>query len=675
MAQKVKPPSDFEDEAAFLAHCRKTIALDMQADKKNRDAALEDMKFLVGEQWDPAAKAKREGAKKPALTFNRLIAFLAQVLGNRRLNETLIQVVPDHGGTKEVAKIRQGLIRNIQKVSRADVAYDKAHENQVSCGIGNFRVTLEYAHDDVFEQDIRIGAIVNALAVIWDRMSVEPTGEDADHVTVFDSLPKELYKRKYPGAQISDAQIDTTLMGELLSEGWIEGETVRVAAYWRMLSRMDTLALFKDGSVRSVVGRPPEEWVGEVVQREDGSPVIRESPRKYAQLYVMSGTALLEGPYELPVDSVPVFRVPGWEINVGDERHRFGLVRWLKDPIRLQNYWRSVIAEKLTQAPKATWIARLSAVIGREKEWRDSHLSDSSLLVFNDDAAEAPQRVPPIQIEQALLTEAATSVQDIKDISNIHEASLGQQSNEVSGKAIIARQRVGELGTVIYQDLLNLAIERCGRLCNQLIPVVYDTPRTVKIIGSDDKEVLVAINGGAMNPDAIDITLGKYAVSVTTGPSYTTKRIESSEAMLNMVNAMPQTMAAAADKIVAAQDWPDAEDIARRLRRGLPPGMVLPDDMTEEEKAEAQQQNKVNTALAQHATEAADLALAKSRAEVKELDAKAELLRAQAEAIPDKTRIAAAKEHSTDVSRRLNDSLKAIETAHAGDDVNDNAGD
>lgn len=646
----------------------------MRADKKNRDAALEDMKFLVGEQWDPAAKAKREGAKKPALTFNRLIAFLAQVLGNRRLNETLIQVVPDQGGTKEIAKIRQGLIRNIQKVSRADVAYDKAHENQVSCGIGNFRVTLEYAFDDVFEQDIRIGAIVNALAVIWDRMSVDPTGMDADHVTVFDTVPKELYKKKYPWAQVSDAQIDSTLMGELLSEGWIEGETVRVAAYWRMLSRMDTLALYADGSVRSIAGKKPEEWVNDVVQREDGSPVIRESPRKYAQLYVMSGTALLEGPYELPIFRVPVFRVPGWEINVGEERHRFGLVRWLKDPIRLQNYWRSVIAEKLTQAPKATWIARLSAIIGREKEWRDSHLSDSSLLVFNDDAAEAPQRVPPIQIEQALLTEAATSVQDIKDISNLHEASLGQQSNEVSGKAIIARQRVGELGTVIYQDLLNLAIEQCGMVCNQLIPVVYDTPRTVKIIGSDDKEVLVAINGGAMNPDAMDITVGKYAVSVTTGPSYTTKRIEASESMLNMVNAMPQTMAVAADKIVEAQDWPGSEDISRRLRAGLPPGVVSEDDMTDQEKANAQQQNQVNQQLAQHAAQSADIALEKARAEVRELTAKGDLLAAQAAAIPDKTRIAAAKEHAADKSRALNDTLKAIETAHAGDEPSDNAG-
>jgi hypothetical protein len=49
--------------------------------------------------------------------------------------------------------------------------------------------------------------------------------------------------------------------------------------------------------------------------------------------------------------------VPGWEITIGEWKHRFGLIRFLKDPMRLHNFWRSVWAEKLMQSPRAVWLA------------------------------------------------------------------------------------------------------------------------------------------------------------------------------------------------------------------------------------------------------------------------------------------------------------------------------
>ena len=303
---------------------------------------------------------------------------------------------------------------------------------------------------------------------------------------------------------------------------------------------------------------------------------------------IFTALDLLEGPYKLPIDRVPVFRVPGWEINVGNEKNRFGLIRFLKDPQRLHNYWRSIIAEKLMLTPKGNLVASDEAVDGREKEWRESHLTDDPLLVYNAESGQPPQRIEASQIESGLLEQAGASAQDLRDISNLHEASLGITSNEVSGKAILARQRVGETGTVIYQDNLDLAIEECGRVINQLIPFVYDTTRTIKVLGSEEEDFERVVINDTTNENSVDITAGKYSVSSVTGPSTVTKRVEAAESMLNMVNAMPQTMAIAADKIVEAQDWPGAEEIARRLRQTLPPGMISIDDMSPEQQQQAQ---------------------------------------------------------------------------------------
>jgi hypothetical protein len=211
----------------------------------------------------------------------------------------------------------------------------------------------------------------------------------------------------------------------------------------------------------------------------------------------------------------------------------------------------------------------------------------------------------------------------------------------------MARQRVGEVGTVIYDDNLNAAIEECGKVINHLIPFVYDTPRTVKVLGADLRtEQLVRVNDDG-DPGSVDITLGKYSATVTTGPSYTTRRVESREEMMAMVNAMPQTMAVAADKIVEAQDWPGAEEIARRLRTQLPAGMVSEQDMDEaqlQQQQAAAQQAQAQAELQQQllqleiADKQADLALkqigvAEKQAKIVEAQARAQQAIATAEKV------------------------------------------
>lgn len=589
---------------SFLRFIRETYNDDFTGDSENREAALEDLKFLAGDQWPDKIRRKRINKGKPVMTLNRLPAFVGLVVNQRRANEASIHVLPDEGGDKEVAEIRQGLIRSIEKQSRASHAYNTAHLNQVACGDGAFKVCLEYADDDVFEQVIRIEAIPNAMAVVWDRMSVEPTGRDAGHCFVEDYMTTREFKEAYPDAKVTDFVSDPVMASEARGQGWFVNNTVRVVDFWRMRSELRTLALVGifdeqtgqptgDTEVIDVTDMGPSEWQPRVVVNPaTREPYVRRSRVRYTESYTTNGIELLGGPYRMPIPRVPVFRAVGWEVYIGQRVERFGLVRFLKDPQRMHNYWRSIVVEKLMQSPRAKWMAPSTAVEGREKDFRNSANSDDPLLIYNGESGTPPQLMPPVQMEQALIQEAGMAAQDIRDISNLHEASLGMAGNEVSGKAITARQEIGETGVAIYQDNLNAAIEECGRVINRLIPYVYDTARKVRILGTDDKEQLASIN----SDNGIDITEGRYDVTIVTGPSYATKRRQASESMLNMVNAAPDTLAVALDKIIEAQDWPGSEEIARRLRMNLPAGMVSEDEMSDEEKqqqaAMAEQQAK-----------------------------------------------------------------------------------
>lgn len=620
-------PKGYDSEQEFLQEMRTLFNEDWDYDRENREAAVEDAKFVTGDQWDERARQRRIRDRRPVLTINRLPAYIGQIVGNRRLNQTDIKVAPDIGGTKDVANIREGLIRNIEKVSRADRVYDNALQNSAIGGIGNFKIELDYADDDVFEQDIFIRPIPNPLSVVWDRHHDDPTGADAERAFEVYTLSRKDFNRAYPNAAPADLTLDSIFMTDLIQNGWVTIDDVRIVYYWRMVKEPATFALMLDGSVVDVTDVPFERYIDQVQLDQFGEPYIRDRHKTYAELYICTAVNILEGPYRLPIKRVPIFRVPGYEIDVSERRERFGVVRFAKDPQRLHNYWRSVIVEKLMLSPRARWMASKEAVVGLEQQWRRAHRTNDPLLVYNGDAATPPQYVQPVPIEQSLLTESDLAVQDMRDVTNMHEASLGQTSNEVSGRAIRARQAVGELGTVVYTDNLNNAIEEAGMVINDLIPITYDTPRHLKILGEDRKTTeLVEVN----QPGLHDVTLGKYAVTTVTGPSYATRRMEAQDNMLNMVNAMPQILGVAADLIIENQDWPGAAEIAARLRKQIPPNLIGEENLTEKELADLQAAQQAQAAEQQQQQQLFQLQLDRAEAEIEEIESRADLTQAQA---------------------------------------------
>jgi len=271
------------------------------------------------------------------------------------------------------------------------------------------------------------------------------------------------------------------------------------------------------------------------------------------------------------------------------------MIRWMKDAVRMKNYFRSVAAEQLGYAPKAKWMVTASAVEGREDEIRQAHTKRDPLMIFNDEAVFG-QNVLPVQppgIESALLNEANVNTQDMKDVTGIHDASLGIRSNETSGRAIMARQREGDVANLQFHDNGNASILECGDVINQLLPQIYDGKRIIRGIGEDEKTKFVKIND-PYDPEAIDMSIGKFDVALSTGTSYTTKRVEAAQAMMDAIQVWPQLMSVAGDLVAKAQDWPGADKLAERLKKTIPPQFLEEDDedamgITPEQLQELQQ--------------------------------------------------------------------------------------
>lgn len=601
-------PGESDAEIHALALERADAAWAAEVD--NIAAGREDQRFYAGEQWPDNAKLARDQEGRPVLTINRLPSFGRQITGDIRKDTPAIRVLPQKDATQEKADIFTGLIRSIEQRSFAKAAYVQAVDNAMQTGHGAFRILTEYADDDVFEQEIRIKRIQDPFGALFDPTATEPTKEDGAYAFVFDDMAIEAFEKEYPKARL-DGFPTPPAQGALV---WKTEKTIRVAEYWYKKPVTRTLQLLSDGTTRFADELPegtdakpkpigdetqslgPEPQEAPQEQHLEGEPqseavqVVNERRVQTVEIWqcIINGAEVLRKPQRWAGKYIPIVPVLGEEIRMDGRTIRKGLVRDARDPQQVLNYAITAQTEAAGMAPKAPFVGTVKQFEGYEHVWAQAGAKNNAYLPYNADpnAPGAPQRVAPVPTQPGLGELVMQASQHLKEITGIFDASLGAPSNEKSGKAILARQREGDTSTFYFVDNLATAIAYAGRILIDLIPKIYDTQRVVRILKEDGTGDMVEINKpmppqaqlikdrqmlDAIKADLNDITVGKYDVTVSTGPGYATKRAEAANSISQLVQGFPQVMQVAGDLLIKSMDIPYAEEIAARLERMIPP--------------------------------------------------------------------------------------------------------
>jgi hypothetical protein len=275
----------------------------------------------------------------------------------------------------------------------------------------------------------------------------------------------------------------------------------------------------------------------------------------------------------------------------------------------MYNYWVSQEAEMLALAPKAPFIGYGGQFEGYEDKWKTANTNNWPYLEVNPDVTDGqgnmlplPQRAQPPMASSGLLQAKSGASEDIKSTTGQYNASLGMGSNERSGKAILARQKEGDVGTYHYGDNLARGVRHIARQLVDLIPKIYDTQRIARVIGEDGETKMAKINPEQQEPvkEIVDDqgiviekiynpSVGKYDVVATTGPGYATKRQEALEAMAQLLQGNPQLWTVAGDLFVKNMDWPGAQEMSKRFRKTIDPSILADDDKSPELQAAEQQ--------------------------------------------------------------------------------------
>jgi hypothetical protein len=686
-----------------------------EAAEDNERSYEEDTEFWrLDKQWPEAIKKARStpGQQRPMFTFNRGPTFARQVINEIRQNRPQIKVRPaDSGADLETALVQQGLIRNINVASKGDVARDTAAECMIYGGFGYYRIDIEYACDDAFDKEIRINRIVNPLCIKGDPYSTRADSLDWNMAFEIDLMTPEAFKEQYPKAD----PVSFDMMDDKVRRDWSDGDDIVVASYWKRNKVMKKLVRTSDGHAYDKERFFKKDEETRLSQADlilaEGVTVNSERPYETYETYqcILNGQETLTDKVRWVGKYIPIIPVYGEEMHFKGKRMFWSMLHRARDAQEQFNYHETTATELYALSPRIPFIGE-EGFADIDPRWATANTLNHPYLEHKKGTA-MPQRQPldagPMIGAMSLSKSAGDN---LKAVLGMYDASIGQRSNETSGRAIDSRKMEADVGNFHFSDNVSRAIECEGTQLLDLIPKVYTKDRIVRILGEDGvtQDVkLAARQPGAMSPErdpnapppkigalagVYDLSAGKYDLTVEAGPSYSTQRQETAAVIGELIRANPAMMQIGGDIMVSNLDLKGGDELSRRMKKMLPPPLqdeqgpppIPPEveQMIEQGKAMIQELQQENEQLKQdevgkvatiqkaeadkdkNAVEREKTALARARIPIEQAQADAALLQKQIELETTRAQLGATQA-ATETTQATGNAIEVITQAAA----------
>ncbi len=532
-----------EQNEKLLKEIRENFTYACDAWRDIRDEAKRDMAFISGDPWDPEERSRRQDPKspRPCLVLDELSQYTNQTVNEIREQKRAIKVDPIGAGANEkTAELRGNIIRQIEYDSNAQAAYITAVQNAMERSYGAFRINTAYVSAHSHNQKVTIERIANPDTVYPDPDFRQADGSDVAWTYVVDFMPKAKYKREFSNSQISSFAPETLAT----SPRWISDKSIQVAEYWKLDKEEFELALMADGTSL------------DVAEVESGKNIIRtrKSQRHKVTQYITNGFEILEvnewrGKY------IPIIMVFGRELWVdkgsGSERMLMSQIRLARDPQQLVNYYASTEAEVIRMVPKAPFLGITGQFENKEKVWQAVNDTPVAYLEYNatTEATQQailpppsrPQYDPPVQAMEIGKESSRRSVQSAMGISPLPTAA--QRQNEKSGVAIQRIKDSTQIGSFHFVDNFERSLRHAGKVIDDLLPHIYDSPRDVGIRKANQEHEVIRINEPVQQEDGSVITHelgdGDHEVTISTGPSFDSERDQANSFADGILQALP----------------------------------------------------------------------------------------------------------------------------------------
>lgn len=572
--------------------------------------------FCYLSSWTAAERRAR--GNRATLDFNNLQTLIRALIAEQREADPQQELMPvNQAVSPRTIATRTDLMRYISLKSNSKIVYQTAYKDALDCGYGAILVDTEYENADTFNQKIVMKPVKDVLTCGWDVNAEHPNKTDGDSCFYQLVMSVQEYKRRWPKASVASAS--TPISPNTQAYSYTQNSnTAYVTVYFHKEYYNKTVSLLENGesytkegykkyvsemkkkrkNLMTMKSRLPAEIFDELYEMTEISKVVetrQSTDFRIKRSFITSTEELETG--DFPGKLMPLVYTEGFSTIINGMQIPIPFAKCAVDAQRVMNYAGSEIADSMTKARKEQWLATPRQIAGVENIW--SHPENvQGVLQYNPDPTAQSPAPFPIQQTNVLSNQYQQYYQqmqsDVRTITGRYSENAGDGSDVQSGKAVIAKQVSGNLSVGVYADNLLDAIAETGRVINGLINEIYDTDRTVTVLGKDKKTRIERLNyydempkyKGELEGDEWEeinnMTKGEYEVTISAGGSFAAQQqLAFNQTMQLMQASQSEIFPYLADILPQLINIPQSNEISKRMRDFVVPPSVVAMDKNE----------------------------------------------------------------------------------------------
>ena len=505
------------------------------------DTAKKCDAFYRGDQWDESDRAKLDAEGRPALTINTILSTVNTVLGHQASQRADILFKPRKGANQDLADTVTKLFGQIWDNNDMDFQEAQVFSDGIIQDRGYFDVRIDF--DDAEQGEIRV-SVEDPLDILPDpdAKNYDPATWQEVFKTRFLSLDEvaELYGQKkadeldyvaksgaHYGRDSFTYREKTEGFGDTDLENWRSEVTMQeeenavrtvrvVERQHRKLVDCDFFVRPDTGDMRMVPGHIDKQSASDFAEA-NGYTITSKKARRVRWTVTADRCLLYDdwSPYTefTIVPYFPFFR----------RGKPFGMVRNLLSPQEMLNKVSSQELHIVNTTANSGWVVENGSLSNMDEDDLAERGAETGLVLVHNRGSEPPSKIAPNQIPTGLDRVSTKAQLNIKEISGVSAAMLGQDSPEVSGVAIEKKKQAGAVQIQIPMENLKRTRQIVARRVLDLVQNFYTEQRVVFITNEEDpKKPREQMEVNVPDPSGRvvnDITLGEYDIIVTSAPA------------------------------------------------------------------------------------------------------------------------------------------------------------
>ena len=557
--------------------------------KINRDQYHLYTSFVLGEQWTEDESRVFENYRKIPLTRNKLAPLIAHLVGEQRQNTPNLQCEPEEGVDEQTAEVRDALVKNISLDSQAKVHYQIAFQQAAVGGYGTLLLGTRYVNERSFLQEFYVDSVKDPTRCYWDLGALSPAKTDGMIAGFRTRMTRKRFRALY-GKKLEKSIPSSTEENQFAVQdaliGVADDSSITIIDHYEREykeSRIHQLSNGKTVTSKELSDMEKIDIDGHELLLMDGEPVTLVDSRSTHEYKVKHSK--WAGDYELESADFPTEQLPVVFVDQNSYWDKMGrqicrpFIKDAKDAQKYLNYLFTQSAYLLKVSRYDQFLVSKANVKSPDTQaiWRDPSTVQGGLVYDESPNGNKPEQLRPPELSQSFNIQYEIAVSDIESSTGMYKSQLGEQGNEVSGKAIDARNRRSSFTTFVPFGSLDRAITVIGELINEGIPNLYDTERSMKLSMKDKGMTDVTLNkpideygGGVEN----DMTQGKFKIRLVPGPSFEGQKQQDLESMQMVLQNNPESFGLIGDLYVENLPMANNIELRNRIRTIIPPEVI-----------------------------------------------------------------------------------------------------